>query len=112
LGLTGSTMIPTGEKAVLAVPSQQAMQEGAAFANRKVEDYAEASQFVTHVIKVNHIDVQEAAETLKQFAKNQNGILAVETTKTLVLRDYAINVKRMLEVLDRIDVEVEQEYQF
>ncbi|HAB19052.1 MAG TPA: secretin N-terminal domain-containing protein [Verrucomicrobiota bacterium] len=112
LALNGITMIPTGEKAVLAVPSAQAMQEGAAFANRKVEDYAEASQFVTHVIKVEHVNVQEAAETLKQFAKNPNGILALETTKTLVLRDYAINVKRMLEVLAKIDVEVEQEYQF
>lgn len=112
LALNGITMIPTGEKAVLAVPTTQALQEGAAFSNRKVEEYAEASQFVTHVIKVQHVDVQEAAETLKQFAKNQNGILALESTKTLILRDYAINVKRMLEVLNRIDVEVEQEYQF
>ena len=112
LALNGITMIPTGEKAVLAVPTAQAMQEGAAFANKKVEDYAEASQFVTHVIKVEHIPVQEAAETLKQFAKNQNGIVALETTKTLILRDYAINVKRMLEVLKRVDIEIEQEYQF
>ncbi|MCW5558839.1 MAG: hypothetical protein KIT22_13555 [Verrucomicrobiae bacterium] len=111
LALNGITMIPTGEKAVLAVPTAQAMQEGAAFANKKVEDYAEASQFVTHVVRVQHIEVQEAAETLKQFAKNQNGIVALETTKTLVLRDYAINIKRMLEVLERIDIEVEQEYQ-
>ncbi len=110
LALNGITMIPTGEKAVLAVPSQQALQEGAAFSNNKTEEYAEASQFVTHVIKVQHVNVTEAAETLKQFAKNQNGILALETTKTLILRDYAINVKRMLEVLKKIDVEVEQEY--
>ena len=112
LALNGITMIPTGDKAVLAVPTAQAMQEGAAFANKKVEDYAEASQFVTHVIKVEHVPVQEAAETLKQFAKNQNGIVALESTKTLILRDYAINVKRMLEVLKKIDVEVEQEYVF
>ncbi|MBM3902573.1 MAG: hypothetical protein FJ379_10880 [Verrucomicrobia bacterium] len=112
LALNGITMIPTGEKAVLAVPSQQALQEGAAFSNNKPEEYAEASQFVTHVIKVKHVNVTEAAETLKQFAKNQNGILALETTKTLILRDYAINVKRMLEVLGRIDIEVEQEYIF
>lgn len=112
LALNGITMIPTGEKAVLAVPSQQALQEGAAFSNRKVEEYAEASQFVTHVIQVDHVNVMEAAETLKQFAKNPNGILALETTKTLVLRDYAINVKRMLEVLAKIDIEIEDEYQF
>lgn len=112
LALNGITMIPTGEKAVLAVPSQQALQEGAAFSNNKLEEYAEASQFVTHVVKVEHVNVLEAAETLKQFAKNPNGLLALESTKTLILRDYAINVKRMLEVLRKIDVEVEQEYVF
>jgi len=112
LALNSITMIPTGDKAVLAVPSQQALQEGAAFSNLKTEDYAEASQFVTHVVKVEHVNVTEAADTLKQFAKNQTGIIALETTKTLILRDYAINVKRMLEVLKRIDIEVEQEYVF
>ena len=112
LALNGITMIPTGDKAVLAVPSTQALQEGAAFSAKKSEDYSEASQFVTTVVKVEHANVAEAAETLKQFAKNPNGIMALETTKTLVLRDYAINVKRMLEMLKRIDVEVEQEYIF
>ena len=97
LALNGVTMIPTGEKAVLAVPTAQAMQEGGAFSRTtNSTDYAEASQFVTHVVQLKHVTVEEAAETVRQFAKNQNGIIGLPSTKTLVIRDYAINVKRKI----------------
>lgn len=111
LALNGVTSIPTGEKAVLMVPTAQAMTEGAKFSDREGKDYAEASQFVTHVVQLKHVEMQDAVDTVKQFAKNQNGIIGIPTTKTLVLRDYAINVKRMLEVLKKIDVEVEKDWE-
>ena len=111
LALNGVTMIPTGEKSVLAVPTAQAMQEGGAFSRTtNSAAYPEASQFVTHIVQVKHIAVEEAVDTLKGFAKNQNGIIGLPSTKTIVLRDYAINVKRMLEILAKVDVEVEQDY--
>ena len=111
LALNGVTSIPTGEKAVLMVPTAQAMTEGAKFSDKDGQDYAEASQFVTHVVQLKHVEMQDAVDTVKQFAKNQNGIIGIPTTKTLVLRDYAINVKRMLEVLKKIDVEVEKDWE-
>ncbi len=111
LALNGVTSIPTGEKAVLMVPSNQAMQEGGAFSSKDSQEYAEASQFVTHVVQLKYVEMQDAVDTVKQFAKNQNGIIGIPTTKTLVLRDYAINVKRMLEVLKKIDVEVEKDWE-
>ncbi len=111
LALNGVTMIPTGEKAVLAVPTAQAMLEGGAFSRTtNSAAYPEASQFVTHIVQVKHIAVEEAVDTLKAFAKNQGGIIGLPSTKTLVLRDYAINVKRMLEILAKVDVEVDQDY--
>ena len=111
LALNGVTMIPTGEKSVLAVPTAQAMQEGGAFSrSTNSAAYPEASQFVTHIVQVKHIAVEEAVDTLKGFAKNQNGIIGLPSTKTIILRDYAINVKRMLEILAKVDVEVEQDY--
>jgi general secretion pathway protein D len=111
LALNGVTTIPTGEKAVLAVPANQAMQEGGAFSNKEGSDYSEASQFVTHVVQLTHVEMQDAVDTVKQFSKNPNGIIGIPTTKTLVLRDYAINVKRMLEVLKKIDVEMERDWE-
>jgi type II secretory pathway component GspD/PulD (secretin) len=111
LALNGITMIPQGEKFVTAVPVAQALQEGAKFSDKPADQYAEASQFVTHVVQLKHVAIEEAVPTITPFAKNANGIVALASTKTLVLRDYAINVKRMLEVLAKVDIEVEEDFQ-
>lgn len=111
LALNGITMIPQGDKFVTAVPVAQALQEGARFSNKPSDQYAEASQFVTHVVTLKHVAIEEAVPTITPFAKNANGIVALASTKTLVLRDYAINVKRMLEILAKIDIEVEEDFQ-
>ena len=111
LALNGITMIPQGEKFVTAVPVAQALQEGARFSNKPSDQYAEASQFVTHVVTLKHVAIEEAVPTITPFAKNANGIVALASTKTLVLRDYAINVKRMLEIIAKIDIEVEEDFQ-
>ncbi len=112
LALNLITTVPTGDNFVLVVPSQQALQMGAKFSGAAATNYAEASQFVTHMVQVKHIDTKEAAELVKVFASAQgaNGIVALESTKTLILRDFAINVKRMLEVIQKVDVEVEDEF--
>ena len=111
LALNGITMIPQGDKFVTAVPVAQALQEGAKFSNKPADQYAEASQFVTYVVQLKHVAIEEAVPTITPFAKNANGIVALASTKTLVLRDYSINVKRMLEVLAKIDIEVEEDFQ-
>ena len=111
LALNGITMIPQGDKFVTAVPVAQALQEGAKSSNKPADQYAEASQFVTHVVQLKHVAIEEAVPTITPFAKNANGIVALASTKTLVLRDYSINVKRMLEVLAKIDIEVEEDFQ-
>lgn len=112
MALNQITTIPMGENFILVVPSQQAMQMGAKFSSVGATNYAEASQFVTHVVQVKHIPAEEAAQLVKVFASAQgaNGIVALESTKTLILRDFAINVKRMLEVIEKVDVEVEDEF--
>ncbi|MCX6862396.1 MAG: hypothetical protein NT050_05810, partial [Verrucomicrobia bacterium] len=60
LALNGITMIPQGEKFVTAVPVAQALQEGAKFSDKPADQYAEASQFVTHVVQLKHVAIEEA----------------------------------------------------
>ncbi|MFM7099590.1 MAG: secretin N-terminal domain-containing protein, partial [Verrucomicrobiota bacterium] len=112
LALNLITTVPQGDNFVVFVPAQQATQVGGRFSQAKASDYAEAAQYQTHIVQVKHIDPEEAVQLVKMFASAQgaNGIVALTSTKTLVLRDYAINVKRMLEVLERVDVEIEDDY--
>lgn len=110
LALNGITMIPIDDKFVTAVPTQQALQEGAPFTQKKREDLPEGGQYTTHIAQLRYAKASEVATVLQSFAKMPNGILAIDSSQILVIRDYAANVKRMLEVLDRIDVEVPREF--
>ncbi len=110
LALNQITMIPQGEKFVEAVPQAQALQEGAAFSTLGSTNLAEASQFVTHIVQLKNAKPSELSQTLAFFAKNPGGIVAVDPANIIVLRDYAINVKRMLEIIERMDVVPDDDY--
>lgn len=110
LALNGITTIPTGDKFITVVPNTQAGQEGAAFSNKPRGELPEASQFTTTIIQLKHVKPSEIMQVLAPFAKNANNIVALETTSTLILRDYAINIKRIMEVIEKIDIVVEEDY--
>ncbi len=100
----GVAMIPIGDKFVKAVPLQAAATEGAEPIKVQPTDYAEAEPFITQVIKLEVVKPTELQQLLSTFTKSPQGITAFDATQTLVLRDYASNVKRMLEVIKYVDV--------
>ena len=111
LSLNGYTTIPVGEKFVTFVPSANALQEGAAFSTiTSADELPEANQYITHITQVKHILPSEAVPMLTPMAKNAAGIVALDVSKTLVLRDNSSNIKRMLELLERIDIKPDEDY--
>ncbi len=70
----------------------------------------EANQYITHIKQLKHILPSEAVPMLTPMAKNAAGIVALDVSKTLVLRDNSSNIKRMLELLERIDIKPEEDY--
>ena len=111
LSLNGYTTIPVGEKFITFVPSANALQEGAAFSTvTSAAELPEANQFITHISQLNHILPSEAVPMLTPMAKNPAGIVALDVSKTLVLRDNSSNIKRMLELLERIDIKPDEDF--
>ena len=111
LSLNGYTTIPVGEKFVTFVPSANALQEGAAFLTiTSADELPEANQYITHITQLKHILPSEAVPMLTPMAKNAAGIVALDVSKTLVLRDNSSNIKRILELLERIDIKPEEDY--
>lgn len=110
LAMNGIAMVNIGDKFVSAVPANTVLQEGAAFAKGELKDLAETGQFVTKILKLKHVLPSEVQQVIASFAKTPNGILAIDSTQTLVLRDYPANVKRMSELIEQLDVEVENDY--
>ena len=110
LALNGITMINVGDKFVSAVPTQQALTEGAAFSSVDAKNLGELGQFVTKIVQVTNALPSEVAAVIQTFGKVQGGIVPIDSTMTLVLRDYPPNIKRMMEIVEKVDVKVESEY--
>src|SRR5689334_22249335 len=112
LSLNGVTMIPQGEKFVKAVQSTEAAQQGAAITKLKDGQVPDAEQFVTHVVRLKALKAGDVTQLLQQFTKNPaGGVVSIDpNSQILVLRDYASNIRRMLELIDEVDVPVESDY--
>jgi general secretion pathway protein D len=112
LALNGISVINVGDKFVKVVPAQQAGQVGAPFSRAPTDQLPDLGQFVTHVVQTTYVKPSELIQTLQPFASAgmANGILAVDTSQILVLRDYSENIKRMLEMIKKVDVSVPSEY--
>jgi general secretion pathway protein D len=104
LAQNGVAMIPIGDKFVKAVPNQLAPTEGAAPSDVKPTDYSEAEPFITQVVELKVVKPSDVQTLLSSFTKSPQGITPFDATQTLVIRDYASNVKRMLAVIKTVDV--------
>ena len=110
LSLNGIVMIPLGDLFVKAVPAAQALLEGASIDKGKTSDLPDAEQFVTKVVTLKTAKASEVVQVVQSFAKTPNAVTPIESNNTLVLRDYASNIKRMMEVIEKIDVLPEKDF--
>lgn len=110
LALNNITMVPIGEKFVTAIPSNQVTQEAPEFVDTNALDLPEASQYITKIVTLKYVLPSDAVQLIQGFSKVSDGVVALDESKTLVLRDYASNIKRMTEILERIDVQQELDY--
>jgi general secretion pathway protein D len=110
LGLNGISMIPKGEKFVIAQISTTAHLEGAELSQRTPEEIAGSDHFITQIVTLQTIKPSEVAPLFATFTKNPAGIVPIDGSQIIVLRDSASNVRRMLEILERVDIEPETDF--
>jgi general secretion pathway protein D len=110
LALNGIALINIGDKFVKAVPVAQAATEGAAFSDQSANQLPDVGQYVTHIVQLKYIKPSEMAPVLQQFANIPNGVFPIDSNGILIIRDYAENVKRMLEFITKVDVIVPEEF--
>lgn len=102
LGMNGITIVPIGDKFAKVVTEAAAAASGGSISSNT--NLPVAGKFVTQIIQVKYAAVQDLVEILKPFSRIPNSIIALPSTQTLILRDYAENVARMLEMVKKIDV--------
>jgi general secretion pathway protein D len=107
--LNGISMINIGDKFVKVVPQAQVNTEGATTDLRTASQLPDLGQYVTHIVQLKYVKPSEMVPALAPFAK-LNSILPIDTSMILIIRDYTENVKRMLEMIERVDVNVPAEF--
>jgi general secretion pathway protein D len=110
LALNGISVVNIGDKFVKVLPVAEANTAGAAFNEKPADQLPDLGAYVTHIVQLRNVKPSEMVPILTPFAKLPNSIVPIDSNGILVLRDNAENVKRMLQMIDKIDVSVPAVY--
>ena len=97
-------VLPMGEKFVLAIPAAEVAKTPPSFTDASAKNLPEADSYVMVKVKLQHVMPSSLVGVLANFAKSPNSIMGVDHARILYLRDYSANVKRMLEIIEDLDV--------
>lgn len=107
--LNGVSIVNIGDKFMKVVPSTDAGAMGGKNSSTDAADLPELGSFVTQIVPLKYTKPSEMVAVLTPFAKLAPP-LALDSNGLLIIRDYAENVKRMMEMIARVDVYVPAEY--
>jgi general secretion pathway protein D len=111
LALNGIAIVDVGEKFAKAAPMATAGQMGAPFNPLHESQLPDMGQYLTHVIQLKYVKPSTMLAVLQPFASAiANPIIAIDDSQILVLRDFTENIKRMLQVVEEVDVSIPSEY--
>jgi general secretion pathway protein D len=110
LALNGIALVNVGDKFVKVLPIDQANSAGAKIDHGDASQLPEMGSYVTHIVQLKYVKPSLMAPLILPFAKLANAIFPIDDNGILVLRDNAENVKRMLEMIEQIDVSVPAVY--
>jgi len=65
----------------------------------------DSDRFVTRLIPLSYIDAEQISNTLKPLVSKEAALVAYQPTNTIILTDSAANIRRILSILEAIDVE-------
>lgn len=102
--MNGIAVIPFGEKFVKIVPVTGINPEVSAINTNSAAELPWADQPITQIVTLEYTLPSEVQAAIEPFSKNQGGIVPLDSSSILVIRDYASNVKRMLEIIEKVDV--------
>ena len=109
LALNNITVVNIGDKFVKVLPPDQAGASGGSLDSTDAAHLPDLGSYVTHIIQLKYVKPSAIMPIIAPLGKLKD-ILPLDDNGILVIRDYAENVKRMLEMIDKIDVSVPAVY--
>ncbi len=103
LGMNGVAFVPLGEKFVKVVPEAAVATSAPEFSKLTADQIPSSGTIIQQVVQLKYITLQDAITAVTPFVKSPGALIQLPSTQTLILRDYAENVKRMMEVIEKVD---------
>ncbi|NLB60210.1 MAG: hypothetical protein GX806_03955, partial [Lentisphaerae bacterium] len=108
LGMHGVALVPMGANLLKVVPISAARQFGMETGLGELDQsIADTDKLVSRIIELKHIDISEAQGTIQSLLHSYGKIMPLERVNCLLVTDTAINIKRVLEILEVIDQPIE-----
>jgi len=111
LYLNQVSVINVGEKFVTVMATAEAFKIPGIINTNAVSDLPVLGTIITHVVQLKYVKPSEMQTVLTPFASGTapNPIFPVDSSGILVLRDNVANVKRMLEMVEKVDIVAQSE---
>lgn len=107
LAMNGVALVPMG-KFLKVVPIASARQYGMAIGTGTMsETITDTDKLVSRIIELKHIDIAEAQGTIQNLMHSYGKIMPLERINCILLTDTAINIQRILEILEVVDQPIE-----
>ena len=126
LAAQGIAMVFLGTQYVKVVPAKEACSEPGPVVELRPDQLPESSSFLIYIVRVKHRPPSDVLAALQPFAKLPNSLVAIRSEVAsqppskpsplkfprlvgaqdggiLILRDYSSNVRRMLQVLEKLE---------
>jgi general secretion pathway protein D len=109
LEMNGYTTVP-GDDAIKIIPSAVARQSGLEIREGKVAKTAEPEdRMITQVIPLEHASADEVRNLFASSISKDGMIISYKPTNHLVITDRASNIRRLLRIIEQIDVRMVEE---
>ena len=103
LAQNGIAMVLAGENAVKAVTVSQATSESPPEISRPWQQLPESSSFMMRTVAVKKLKPSTVVPMLAPLSKLPNSIVAIDSEKLLILRDYSAAIRQELQLLEKLE---------
>lgn len=102
LELNGLALVPSGR--YLKIVESQGV-EAKTIPLLINENVPAEDRFLTHLLRVNNVSAEDVANLLARFKSAEGNVTAYAPTNTLIITDTGTNIRRMMRLIEAIDVE-------
>jgi general secretion pathway protein D len=103
LSLKGFTIVPVGGNVFKVVPSKEARKTTVPTVIDSSDEDPTAT-IITRLVRLNYVSAEDLQNLMNQLVSQDGMISAYARSNSLLIIDYADNIKRITDIIDTIDV--------